>query len=223
MSTDPGAAPKRILGTTARRVVYAIFVTALIPLVMSLLTARAIIGRVSATAFQPEFGAHLDQALGVYADLAKAVKQQMRAEAEAIARKVLAVDPENQMALRQLGLAITDQFTGSTQDRNQEAQSCFENLASAYERAYYQGILYERRAKAQMRAGHLAHSLLASFENALRCFEEAEKIRPAGNDDALLHTALRIQHGLNLSQFDPVSAHLHLVIYSPDELDPSIR
>src|SRR4051794_12050369 len=54
MSTDPSAAPKRILGTTARRVVYAIFVTALIPLVAGLFTARTIIARVSATAFQPE-------------------------------------------------------------------------------------------------------------------------------------------------------------------------
>src|SRR5262252_5865836 len=78
-------------------------------------------------------------------------------EAESICRDILAVDPENQMALRLLGLAITDQFTGATTDRLAEAQGCFEKLTSAYERAYYAGILYERRAKAQMRAGHLAH------------------------------------------------------------------
>src|SRR5262245_34497259 len=77
--------PRRILGTTARRVSYAIFLTALIPLVAGTFTARALIARVSATAFQPEFGAHLDEALGVYADLARAIKQEMRAEAEAIA------------------------------------------------------------------------------------------------------------------------------------------
>jgi nitrogen fixation/metabolism regulation signal transduction histidine kinase len=85
MSQDAPLAKKRILGTTARRVVYAILVTALIPLVSAVLIARAIIGRVSATAFQPEFGAHLDQALGVYADLARVTKQEMRAEAEAAA------------------------------------------------------------------------------------------------------------------------------------------
>jgi two-component system, NtrC family, nitrogen regulation sensor histidine kinase NtrY len=73
------------LGKTAPRIVAAILVTALIPLVSALLVSRTIITRVSATAFQPEFGAHLDQALGVYADLAKATKQGMRAEAEAIA------------------------------------------------------------------------------------------------------------------------------------------
>ncbi|HEY6305039.1 MAG TPA: hypothetical protein VI488_01110 [Candidatus Angelobacter sp.] len=107
-------------------------------------------------------------------------------EAESICRDILAVDPENQMGLRLLGLAITDQFTGAVSDRRQEAQDCFEKLSSPYERAYYLGILHERRAKAQMRAGHLAHSLLASFEKAMECFEEAEKIRPEGNDDALL-------------------------------------
>jgi tetratricopeptide (TPR) repeat protein len=107
-------------------------------------------------------------------------------EAESICRDILAVEPENQKALRLLGLAITDQFTGAVSDRRQEAQDCFEKLSSPYERAYYMGIFHERRAKAQLRAGHLAHSLLASFEQAMRCFEEAEKIRPAGNDDALL-------------------------------------
>lgn len=119
-------------------------------------------------------------------------------EAESICRDVLAVDPENQMALRQLGLAITDQFKGTLSDGFREAQSCFEKLSSPYERAYYLGILYERRAKAQLRAGHLAHSLVASFENAMRCFEEAEKIRPAGNDDALLrwNRCLRLMQGL---------------------------
>ena len=107
-------------------------------------------------------------------------------EAESICRDILAIDPENQMALRLLGLALTDQFTGAMSDRYKEAEECFEKLSSNYERTYYRGILYERRAKAQLRAGHLAHSLVASFQSAMRCFEEAEKIRPAGNDDALL-------------------------------------
>jgi len=107
-------------------------------------------------------------------------------EAESICRDILVVDPENQMALRLLGLAITDQFTGAMSDHDKEAEACFEKLASTYERFYYLGILYERRAKAQMRAGHMAHSLLVSFQNAMHCFEEAEKIRPQSNDDAML-------------------------------------
>lgn len=119
-------------------------------------------------------------------------------EAESICRDIIAVDPENQLALRLLGLAITDQFSGATSDRHKEALSCFDKLTSPYERAYYTGILHERRAKAQMRAGHLAHSLIASFEKAMQCFEEAEKIRPAGNDDALLrwNRCLRLLQGI---------------------------
>jgi signal transduction histidine kinase len=77
--------PKWFWGATARRVAAAIFITALIPLVAGTWMARALIARVSATAFQPEFGAHLNQALGVYADLAKAVKGELRAEADVIA------------------------------------------------------------------------------------------------------------------------------------------
>ena len=60
-------------------------------------------------------------------------------EAESICRDVLATDPENQMGLRQLGLSLTDQFSGGTADRYHEAQSCFEQLASPYERSYYLG------------------------------------------------------------------------------------
>ncbi|WP_434043254.1 MULTISPECIES: sensor histidine kinase [Sorangium] len=84
----------RIPGRTERRVVAAILVTALIPLVASIVVARTVIARVSATAFQPEFGVHLDRALGVYAELAAAIKQGMRLEAEAIA----AADPLRQGA-----------------------------------------------------------------------------------------------------------------------------
>jgi tetratricopeptide (TPR) repeat protein len=107
-------------------------------------------------------------------------------EAESICRDILTADPENQMALRQLGLAITDQFTGGSADRFNEAHSCFEKLTNAYERSYYLGIVNERRAKAQLKAGHRSPTLRASFESALNFFEEAEKVRPPGNDDALL-------------------------------------
>ena len=75
---------KRIFGTTARRGGRHPRHRAH-PARLAVLMARAILRRVSATAFQPEFGAHLDQALGVYADLARAIKQEMRAEADAIA------------------------------------------------------------------------------------------------------------------------------------------
>ncbi len=107
-------------------------------------------------------------------------------EAESICHDILAADPENQIAQRLLGLTITDQFEGQSSDRYAEAEKIFQNLADPYERLYYMGLLQERRAKAQIRAGRPAQMLVGSFQEAMRCFEEAEKIRPAHNDDAVL-------------------------------------
>ena len=107
-------------------------------------------------------------------------------ESESICRDILAVDPQQQLALRLLGLSITDQFTGGVSDRCQEAEELFQRLKDRYEQLYYKGILQERRAKAQLRAGQLPHAVYPLLERALQCFGEAEKIRPAGNDDAIL-------------------------------------
>jgi tetratricopeptide (TPR) repeat protein len=107
-------------------------------------------------------------------------------EAESICRDVLAVDPEHQIALRLLGLAITDQFSGESSDRHGEAAELFQKLASPYEQLYYTGLLHERRAKAQMCQHRSLHTLLPLFVEAMRCFTEAEKIHPPDNDDAIL-------------------------------------
>ncbi len=107
-------------------------------------------------------------------------------EAESICRDILTIEPLHQLALRLLGLALTDQFTGRGSDHYREAEEIFRQLTDPYERLYYTGILHERRAKAQLKAGQLPRSLFALFDHALRSFAEAEKIRPAGNDDAIL-------------------------------------
>jgi hypothetical protein len=107
-------------------------------------------------------------------------------EAESICRDILNVEPQHQLALRLLGLALTDQFAGGASDRYPEAKQIFQQLNDPYERLYYAGILYERRAKAQLNTGLPPHTLLPLFEQALHSFAEAEKVRPAGNDDAIL-------------------------------------
>jgi len=107
-------------------------------------------------------------------------------EAESICRDILAIDPENQTALRLLGLSFTDQFTGNSSDRQSEANAAFQNLKDEYERVYYTGILHERQAKAQLAAGRPPYIVAPLFEKALSCFESAEAIRPHGNDDAIL-------------------------------------
>jgi len=107
-------------------------------------------------------------------------------EAESICRDILAVEPEHQLAIRLLGLAITDQFCGDASDRSAEVERLFQRLDERYERLYYTGLLQERRAKAQMRVGRPLHTLAPLFAEAMRCFAEAEVIRPTGNDDSIL-------------------------------------
>jgi tetratricopeptide (TPR) repeat protein len=107
-------------------------------------------------------------------------------EAESICEDVLAVQPGHQLALRTLGLALTDQFIGEASDRYADAENAFHQLTDAYERLYYTGLLHERRAKAQLRAGRPAHSVTVLLEDAMRNYEEAERLHPSGNDDAIL-------------------------------------
>lgn len=107
-------------------------------------------------------------------------------ETESICRDILAAESDNQSALRMLGLAITDQLSGGRLDRWSEAESVFQTLTDPYERLYYTGLLHERRAKAQVRASQPLRTLVPLIENAMICFEQAEKIRPSDNDDALL-------------------------------------
>src|SRR2546426_5198165 len=57
-------------------------------------------------------------------------------EAESICRDILAADPDNQTALRLLGLSITDQFKGSPADRYTEAERIFQSLHDQYEQFY---------------------------------------------------------------------------------------
>jgi tetratricopeptide (TPR) repeat protein len=107
-------------------------------------------------------------------------------EAASVCRDVLAVDPDNQLALRILGLALTDQFEPSSTGRFTEAQEVFGRLRDPYERTFYGGLACERRAKAQL-AGRLPmHSVQPLFDQALARYAEAETLRPAGNDDAIL-------------------------------------
>jgi hypothetical protein len=107
-------------------------------------------------------------------------------EAESICRDILAVDKMNQMALRLFGLSLADQFTGHDTDPYNEAERAFASLADPYERLYYTGMLRERRAKAELRIGRPSYEVTALLGDALKCFDEAAKIRPDGNDEALL-------------------------------------
>ena len=127
-------------------------------------------------------------ASGVDAALQKADKYRelnQPGEAESICRDVLAVSPDHQLALRILGLALTDQFDASGA-RVVEAQQIFAALHDPYERAFYGGLACERQAKAQLGARLPFYSVRPLFDQALAHYAEAETLRPSGNDDAIL-------------------------------------
>src|SRR3982074_2065634 len=72
------------------------------------------------------------------------------AEAESICHDVLRVNPENQQALVILLLALTDRFGKGYTVGVMQAQEVLPRLRDPYEQAYYAGIIFERRAKAQL-------------------------------------------------------------------------
>ena len=93
-----------------------------------------------------------------------------------------------QRALVTLILALSDKYR---RGRGPSVQACRELLAkleSAYERAYYAGILCERQAKALLESTHPGSGRYAyqGLREAMEHFEQAEELAPRDNDDAVL-------------------------------------
>jgi hypothetical protein len=110
------------------------------------------------------------------------------AEAESICLDVLQADPENQQAIITLLLAVSDRFSKGYGVSDTQAKELLARVKGDYERAYYAGILAERRAKAKLAQGTpgAIHYAYDGLREAMTWFEKAEAVRPAGNDDALL-------------------------------------
>jgi hypothetical protein len=108
-------------------------------------------------------------------------------EAQSICLDVLAADPANQEATRTMILSLTDQFV-TEPSLVSEAIATVALLHDEYDRKYFAGIIHERRAKAHLahhtpRGGGRAYEWL---RQAMACFEEADALRPASNEDARL-------------------------------------
>jgi hypothetical protein len=116
-------------------------------------------------------------------------------EAESICLDVLKVAPENQQAIVTLLLAITDRFSKCYGVSDTQTKELLGRLTGEYERAYYSGIVWERRAKMKLaQGGHSTEWAYDLFREAMSCYEKAEAARPPGNDDAVLrwNTCARI-------------------------------
>lgn len=108
-------------------------------------------------------------------------------QAESICHDVLAVDGDNQEALRILILSLTDQFANSAGGTAREAQSHVRKLSDEYERAYYTGLVHERETRAYLERKNVVRSAAYDgFRHAMEWYERAETLRPPGNVDAVL-------------------------------------
>ena len=104
--------------------------------------------------------------------------------AESIYLDILAVEPDNQVALKNIVLAMSDRFGKDYAVGDSHINDYLAKIVDEYEKTYYSGIVYERRAKAVLEKGGVnAYEL---FMRAMELFEKAEAIRPPGNDDAIL-------------------------------------
>ena len=110
-------------------------------------------------------------------------------QAESICRDILQVDPNHQLVLLCLILAITDQFENEKgRTKSEEAKELCAQLNSKFEQKYYQGIISERLGITALfrnspRVKYIAYEHLRA---AMDFFEDAEKIQPKDNQDAVL-------------------------------------
>jgi hypothetical protein len=134
------------------------------------------------------------------------------AEAESICRDVLEIEPGNQRALICLVLALSDQIHQNPH-AFADAIQLAGRLDEEYDRSYYSGIVWERRAKARYHEGGMgAHRYVYEWmAEALGLFEKAEKLRPSGNEDAIIrwNTCVRF-----------LSGHPHLMPRGEEEAEP---
>ncbi len=77
----------RLPGRTQRRLVLSFLLVASLPLVASILLARVAVDYTAGIFYNQKVGVALERSLGVYADLARSMKDAMRARADAIAER----------------------------------------------------------------------------------------------------------------------------------------
>jgi len=150
-------------------------------------------------------------ASGIGAALEKAERYRLLNDpvaAESICLDVLEIEPHNQDALVSLLLARTDQFATSHGAGDAAAREVLPRLSSEYDRAYYTGLIAERRGKTLLNAVRPGSQGMAwqCFRDAMDSYESAIGFRPEGNDEAVLrwNTCARI-----------LNAHSHL---APDDV-----
>lgn len=121
-------------------------------------------------------------------------------EAESICLDILAATPQHQEALKTLLLALTDKFSEyGVSPSFEQAREIVARLDTSHCKAYFSGIIFERRAKFHLRqggpgAGTEAYNWLVK---AMDAFTEAMTEGDPTNQDAVLrwNSCARIING----------------------------
>jgi len=106
--------------------------------------------------------------------------------AESICLDILAIVPDHQPALISLLLARTDQF--HSHEHAKAAREALAQIKGNYERAYYEGIIWERLGNARISNGGAGAGASAyhALREAMDHYEKAMNFAIPGNDDAIL-------------------------------------
>ena len=107
-------------------------------------------------------------------------------QAESICRDILAVEADHEQALVVLILAITDQFGRSGGPAVQTALDLVGRLEDEYRRHYYEGLIWERDARAALDKPMGSSFAYDGFRAAMDCYEQASALRPSDDDEAIL-------------------------------------
>ena len=156
---------------------------------------------------------------GVAAALEKAQRYRLLNEpeaAESICLDILAVDAGNQQARILHLLAVTDQLREELSAGLRRARELLAGIDDEYRRHYYEGIVCERYAMAKLHQGAPGtdDAVYEWLRRAMDAFEQAEAMRPAGNDEAILrwNTCARI-----------LARHPALAPAAPEAYEPSLE
>jgi hypothetical protein len=108
--------------------------------------------------------------------------------AQSICLDILEIEPTNQEALVAIVLAMSDRLTRDYSIGELQIQTYLSKISDEYQRAYYSGIIYERRAKSIFNKNAVGNesTIYELFRQAMEWFEKAEAVSSAKNDNAIL-------------------------------------
>ena len=107
-------------------------------------------------------------------------------QAESICLDILGTDPDNQKVLVLLILAMTDQFSTKASPSMTRLNEYLSHVQDEYPKAYYAGIIAERRARAFLGRGSATSFAYDGLRTAMDHYEKAEALRPPDTDDPQL-------------------------------------